>query len=155
MARTTWTDVPVELRAQVEDVLGGAVVSAASQPGGWSPGGADRVRTATGTRAFVKTLSRARNADGFGFHEREARVMSALPSGVQAPRLRASLTADVDGDRWIALVLDDIEGQHPGHTGDGSDVTAVLDALRPLGVKDFDMPASPHRVWEAIQHAKA
>jgi carbon-monoxide dehydrogenase large subunit len=24
-----------------------------------------------------------------------------------------------------------------------------------LGVKDFDMPATPHRVWEAIQAAKA
>jgi len=23
-----------------------------------------------------------------------------------------------------------------------------------LGVKDFDMPATPHRVWEAIQSAK-
>ena len=34
-------------------------------------------------------------------------------------------------------------------------INAVLDALRPLGVKDFDMPASPHRVWEAIQSAKA
>ncbi len=34
-------------------------------------------------------------------------------------------------------------------------INAVLDALRPLGVKDLDMPASPHRVWEAIQHAKA
>ncbi len=33
-------------------------------------------------------------------------------------------------------------------------INAVLDALRPLGVKDFDMPASPHRVWEAIQAAK-
>jgi aerobic carbon-monoxide dehydrogenase large subunit len=33
-------------------------------------------------------------------------------------------------------------------------INAVLDALRPLGVKDLDMPASPHRVWEAIQHAK-
>ena len=34
-------------------------------------------------------------------------------------------------------------------------INALLDALRPLGVKDFDMPASPHRVWEAIQNAKA
>ena len=25
----------------------------------------------------------------------------------------------------------------------------------PLGVKDLDMPASPHRVWEAIQAAHA
>jgi carbon-monoxide dehydrogenase large subunit len=27
----------------------------------------------------------------------------------------------------------------------------VLDALAPLGVKDFDMPATPHRVWEAMK----
>ncbi|MFO6420956.1 xanthine dehydrogenase family protein molybdopterin-binding subunit [Hylemonella sp. W303a] len=33
-------------------------------------------------------------------------------------------------------------------------INAVLDALRPLGVQEFDMPASPARVWEAIQSAK-
>ncbi|MBC7705550.1 MAG: molybdopterin-dependent oxidoreductase, partial [Rhodoferax sp.] len=33
-------------------------------------------------------------------------------------------------------------------------INAVLDALKPLGVIDFDMPASPSRVWEAIQSAK-
>jgi aerobic carbon-monoxide dehydrogenase large subunit len=33
-------------------------------------------------------------------------------------------------------------------------INAVLDALRPLGVKEFDMPASPSRVWEAITAAK-
>ena len=30
-------------------------------------------------------------------------------------------------------------------------INAVLDALRPLGVKDLDMPASPSRVWQAIR----
>ncbi len=34
-------------------------------------------------------------------------------------------------------------------------INALLDALHDMGVKDFDMPASPHRVWEAIQAAKA
>ena len=34
-------------------------------------------------------------------------------------------------------------------------INAVLDALRPLGVKELDMPASSHRVWNAIQAAKA
>ncbi len=34
-------------------------------------------------------------------------------------------------------------------------INAVLDALAPLGVKDLDMPASPNRVWQAIQAAKA
>jgi carbon-monoxide dehydrogenase large subunit len=33
-------------------------------------------------------------------------------------------------------------------------MNAVLDALAPLGVKDLDMPASPHRVWEAIEQAR-
>ena len=34
-------------------------------------------------------------------------------------------------------------------------INAVLDALRERGVTDLDMPASPHRVWEALQAAKA
>ncbi len=34
-------------------------------------------------------------------------------------------------------------------------INAVLDALREHGVKDLDMPASPHRVWEAMQAANA
>jgi carbon-monoxide dehydrogenase large subunit len=34
-------------------------------------------------------------------------------------------------------------------------INAVLDALRPLGVKDLDMPATPARVWQAIQSAQA
>ena len=33
-------------------------------------------------------------------------------------------------------------------------INAVLDALSSMGVKDFDMPASPGRVWEAIQAAR-
>ena len=34
-------------------------------------------------------------------------------------------------------------------------MSAVLDALAPLGVADLDMPATPERVWRAIQAAKA
>jgi carbon-monoxide dehydrogenase large subunit len=33
-------------------------------------------------------------------------------------------------------------------------INAVIDALRPLGVESIDMPATPLRVWETIQHAK-
>ena len=33
-------------------------------------------------------------------------------------------------------------------------INAVLDALKGQGVTDFDMPASPGRVWQAIQSAK-
>jgi carbon-monoxide dehydrogenase large subunit len=31
---------------------------------------------------------------------------------------------------------------------------AVADALAPLGVPGLDMPASPERVWQAIQDAR-
>jgi aerobic carbon-monoxide dehydrogenase large subunit len=34
-------------------------------------------------------------------------------------------------------------------------MNAVLDALAPLGVRDFDMPASSARVWAAIQATRA
>jgi carbon-monoxide dehydrogenase large subunit len=34
-------------------------------------------------------------------------------------------------------------------------VNAVLDALRPLGVTDIAMPATPERVWRAIREARA
>ncbi len=33
-------------------------------------------------------------------------------------------------------------------------INAVIDALRPLGVEQIDMPATPLRVWETIQQAK-
>jgi carbon-monoxide dehydrogenase large subunit len=34
-------------------------------------------------------------------------------------------------------------------------VNAVMDALRPLGIKHLHMPLSPFRVWEAISGSKA
>jgi carbon-monoxide dehydrogenase large subunit len=34
-------------------------------------------------------------------------------------------------------------------------INALLDALRPLGVKHIDMPATPQRVWSAIAGARA
>ena len=33
-------------------------------------------------------------------------------------------------------------------------INAIVDALRPLGVTDIRMPASPQRVWATIQEAK-
>lgn len=36
----------------------------------------------------------------------------------------------------------------------GAAMNAICDALAPLGISHFDMPATPGRVWEAIQAAK-
>ena len=33
-------------------------------------------------------------------------------------------------------------------------VNAIVDALRPLGINDVEMPCTPERVWRAIQDAR-
>jgi carbon-monoxide dehydrogenase large subunit len=33
-------------------------------------------------------------------------------------------------------------------------MNAIVDALRPLGISHVDMPATPERVWAAIQSAQ-
>ena len=33
-------------------------------------------------------------------------------------------------------------------------INAIIDALGPLGIDSIDMPATPNRVWQAIQSAK-
>jgi aerobic carbon-monoxide dehydrogenase large subunit len=34
-------------------------------------------------------------------------------------------------------------------------MNAVMDALRPAGVREFDMPATPLRIWQALQQGKS
>jgi len=34
-------------------------------------------------------------------------------------------------------------------------VSAIVDALKPYGIEHIDMPATPYRVWQAIERAKA
>ena len=33
-------------------------------------------------------------------------------------------------------------------------MNAVMDALKDYGIEHIDMPATPHRIWSAIQAAK-
>ena len=33
-------------------------------------------------------------------------------------------------------------------------MNAVVDALSELGIRHIDMPATPHRIWQAIQQTK-
>jgi carbon-monoxide dehydrogenase large subunit len=30
-------------------------------------------------------------------------------------------------------------------------INAVLDAIRPLGIRDIDMPVTPARLWQALR----
>ncbi|MBD3940406.1 phosphotransferase [Microbacterium sp. NEAU-LLC] len=135
MSRLEWHDIPASVRAQIEDVLGSPVVEAVSQPGGYSPGSADRVVTASGRRAFVKAASPAVNLDTPTIHRREAAITAKLPPQVPAPALIGAVD---DGD-WIALVLEDVEGRHPATPWQPRELDAVLDALQQVAA--VELPA--------------
>ena len=107
--RIAWPSVPARLRCAVEQQLGGRVVEAVTQPGGFSPGVAARLKTATGTRAFVKAVGPELDPESPGIHRAEARIAAALPEGTPAPRLLGFF----DEDGWVALVFEDIEGTLP------------------------------------------
>jgi hypothetical protein len=126
--RVAWTDLPVRVRTAVEDILGSAVVEAVSQPGGFSPGSADRVLTADGRRAFVKAVAGSINPHSPTLHRREIAVTAALPARAPVPALLGSYD---DGD-WVALVLTDIEGRHPRLPWQADELEAVRDALGAL-----------------------
>lgn len=142
--RLGWADLPPPVRGWVGEALGSPVVDAVSQPAGFSPGSADRVRAADGTRAFVKAVSTAQNADSPGLHRREAGVLRTLTSVASVPQL---VDAYDDGD-WVALVVEDVDGRHPRLPWTGAELSGTLAALTELGT--VPAPASWPRLEEEL-----
>ncbi|WP_127504514.1 phosphotransferase family protein [Actinoplanes solisilvae] len=126
--RIGWRDLPADVRGRIEEIVGGRVVEAVSQSGGFSPGTADRVVTADGRRAFVKAVTPALNERSAELARQETRITSALPGHVPAPRV---LGAFDDGD-WVVLVLEDVEGAHPRTPWAEADIDAAVTALAQL-----------------------
>lgn len=123
--RAQWSDLPGGLRDAVARELGSPVVGAVSQAGGFSPGSADRVVTASGRRAFVKALDGGRFPGSVDLHRREAHVLGALPAGLPVP----GLVALVEHDGWVAPVTEDVDGETPALPWRLPAVEAALDAL--------------------------
>ncbi|MET7734220.1 aminoglycoside phosphotransferase family protein [Streptomyces sp. NPDC005402] len=126
--RTPWEELPPAVRDAVAAVLGAEVVHSVTQPGGFSPGVAARVRTATGHRAFVKAVSSDSNPHSPGLHRTEARNAAALPATVSAPRLLGTY----DDGTWVALVYEDVPGRQPHVPWRNAELERVLDAVTEL-----------------------
>jgi aminoglycoside phosphotransferase (APT) family kinase protein len=140
-ARVNWHDVPQPVRAAIERVCGAPVVEARSQPGGFSPGVAARVRCADGTAWFVKAASAEVNADSPKMHRREASVLAGLDPLIAAGRLSAPrLRGTAESGPWFALVADDVDGRQPPLPWRDADLSAVLAAVDRLA--DTVAPAS-------------
>jgi aminoglycoside phosphotransferase (APT) family kinase protein len=128
--------LPESVRSAIEKRLGGKVLEAVTQPGGFSPGLAARLRLDDGRRVFVKAVSEAANPDTPIMHRREARIVAALPASAPVPRLL--WTYDENG--WVALAYEDVDGRHPGAPWTDADLLLVIDALKKMS---SDLTPSP------------
>lgn len=139
--RVPWSALPTRLLVQIEAQLGGPVVEAVSQPGGFSPAIAARVTSGNGNHAFIKACGPDRNPDSPGIYRQEARIAAALPAWVPAPRLQWTLDEGEHG--WVVLMFEDIEGRNPPTPWREDDLTRVLETVRDLhtGTLPADMPA--------------
>lgn len=122
--------------------MGSAVIAAHSQSGGYSPGSADRVATANGSRFFVKAVSSSLNPESPQMHRREARIMGLLPAGLPIPQL----VGTHDDGEWVALVFSDVDGRHPELSG--IDLHTVLDAVDSISASP--LPASALEVLPSL-----
>ncbi|MEU8656345.1 phosphotransferase, partial [Actinoplanes philippinensis] len=127
--RIGWDDLPGPVRQEIEQIIGGGpVVAAESQVGGFSPGTADRVRTAAGRRAFVKAVTPALNAESAAMARAELRISTAMPVGVPVPRVLGGF----DDGEWVVLVLEDVAGAHPRTPWVEAEIRGAAAALRDL-----------------------
>jgi hypothetical protein len=146
--RIPWSELPSSVRARAEEIIGGGrVVEAATQSGGFSPGAATRVRTADGTRAFVKACSSALNAGSAEGARGELRITAGIPVGAPVPRLLGGF----EHDPWVVVVLEDIDGRLPGFPWTRADLDIVVATLRelavvltPAPVRDVERTADAH-----------
>lgn len=137
--RLAWIALPAELRAAVESWLGEPVAETASQAGGFSPGVAARITTASGRRVFLKAVGAAQNEDSPRIHRREIAIAAALPASAPAPRLLWSY----DRDGWVALIFEDIAGTQPQQPWCADELARVVGALSDLAAALTPSPLPP------------
>ena len=146
--RVHWEDVPAAVRSAIEQRSGARVVEAKTQPHGFSPGLAARLRLDDGRRVFVKAVSEAANPDTPDIHRREAQVLAAMPSAIPAPRLLWLY----DSRGWVALGLEDIDGRHPNEPWTDADLSLVVEAAKRMA---GDLTPSPIKVERTASRAFA
>ncbi|MFI6505231.1 aminoglycoside phosphotransferase family protein [Nonomuraea typhae] len=136
MTRVPWPELAAPVRARVEDYLGGRVVEAVTQTGGFSPAAAARLLLDTGDRAFVKAVAPGVNDRATELYRAEARVAAALPASVPAPRLLTSF----EHDGWVVLLFENVDGRPPATPWRRDELDRVLTTVDRLAA---DLTPSP------------
>ncbi|GCD88415.1 hypothetical protein NLS1_04210 [Nocardioides sp. LS1] len=136
--RVEWSFLPPPVRRLVEQRLGSPVVTATSQPTGFTPGLASVLECEDGSRHFVKAASvKAQRAFAESYRT-EIRKLGALPPGVPAPRLLWSFE-EMD---WLVLATEHVEARHPARPWRQDDLDLALDLLEDVADRLTPAPAA-------------
>jgi Ser/Thr protein kinase RdoA (MazF antagonist) len=148
--RIPWSELPERVRAAIESWLGSPVVSALSQPGGFSPGLAARLQAASGRRVFAKAAGPLPNRFAASLHRREATVAAMLPADAPTPRLLWSYDEGDGG--WMVLVFEDIAGRQPAQPWQQTELDRVLATMEMLARRLTPAPlaAGQAATWFAV-----
>jgi hypothetical protein len=138
--RIAWEALPDHVRGAVESWLSSPVVSATTQPGGFSPGVASRLVAGDGRRVFVKAVCAHPNRHSPRFHRREIQIAGALPASAPVPRMLWSF--DEGGDGWVVLAFEDVEGRHPELPWKLDELGRVMEAMAALADSLTPSPVS-------------
>ena len=136
------------MRVALETRLGARVVEAITQPKGFSPGLAARLRLEDGRRVFLKAVHESANPDSPGIHRREIDVVAALPAGAHVPPFLWSY----DEGGWVGLCFEDIDGRHPHEPWTEQDLALVVDTLKDMAAR---LTPSPFTTRETAAQAFA
>ncbi|WP_364519937.1 hypothetical protein [Nocardioides sp. LML1-1-1.1] len=160
--RVQWAHLPPRVRAAIASRLGGPVVEADSQGGGFTPGFASVLTLADGSRHFVKAAStKAQRAFADSYRD-EAEQLRRLPAAVPSPRL---LWTD-EVDDWFLLGIEHVAARAPHRPWTAGDLALASDmalaaaaALTPppgadasSAVEEF---AAWPGLWDVIDHPRA
>lgn len=140
--RPAWHTLPTGLRTTIVEEIGGAYVSDSPSHGGFGAGYAGVVQTTEG-RAFVKAVSGDGHGDSLRFLRQELDIVFSLPRTL-FPAYRSS----IDTDDGAALILDPIDGEHPGTPWTDGQLDAIAAAMAELAITAA--PASLPDATEAL-----
>ena len=129
-SRVAWDDIPPGVRAGIEGWLGESVVASTTHAGGFSPGLAATLETASGRRVFAKAVGPDRNPDSPAIYRQEASIVRGLPAGLPAPRLLHEFEDAASG--WVVLVFDQVDGRPPTLPWRADELDRVLAGLAEL-----------------------
>jgi aminoglycoside phosphotransferase (APT) family kinase protein len=149
--RLAWKFLPRDVRAMVEQHLGGPVVEAASMDAGFTPGFASVLTAGNGNRLFVKaanTVAQRQFADAYREEARTLRALcDTLGDAIPAPRLLW-----VHDEEWVVLGFEAEDGRTPQRPWQRPQLDRALDLAEDIAATTRSVPSnlSLSPLWEDI-----